>query len=152
MHEAAVRETEKRDVRHDVLRCKLSSERNEMRAGPEDIVPRAKLGLWLPEELIRFAKSLCPRDAHILQEVIVGAFGDLTQRAPLARARDPAGESVAPWPDPAGGGILATVGNGRGGAERPAKGQDGHNRLRCGLRRRLDGRRPSYRQSIFSRA
>ena len=70
-----------------------------MRAGPEDIVPRAKLGLWLPEGLIRFAKSLCPRDADILQEIIVGAFGDLTQRAPLARARDPPGHRVAPAPD-----------------------------------------------------
>src|SRR6516164_6955511 len=151
MHEAAVRETEKRDVRHDVLRCKLSSERNAMRAGPEDIVPRAKLGLWLPEGLIRFAKSLCPRDADILQEVIVGAFGDLTQRAPLARARDPADDRVAPAPDQARRAILATVRNGPGSAERPAKGYDGHNRLRCGLGL-LNGRRPPHRQSIFSRA
>ena len=101
MHEAAVRETEKRDVRHDVLRCKLSSERNEMRAGPEDIGPHAKLGLWLPEGLIGLAKSFCPRDADILQEVIVGAFGDLAQCAPLARARDPEGDRVAPAPDQA---------------------------------------------------
>src|SRR4029077_318429 len=98
---------------------------------------RAKLGLWLQEWLIRFEESPCPRDADILQEVIVGAFGDLTQRAPLARTRDPAGDRVAPAPDQARRAILATVGNGPAGAERPAKGQDSHNRLRCGLRRPL---------------
>src|SRR5262249_21182765 len=95
VHEAAVREAENRDISHCFLRCGLSSERDATRAGPEDIVPRAKLGLRPPEGLISLAKSLFPRDADILQEVIVGAFSDLTQRAPLARARDPAGDRAA---------------------------------------------------------
>ena len=87
----------------------------QSRAGPKDIVPRAKFELRPPEGLIRLAECVSPRDANILQEVIV--VGDVTQRHPCAPAREPAGNYAAAATDPSDGAFLARAQNARGGAQ-----------------------------------
>src|SRR6516165_2411710 len=99
--------------------AKLSSEPDAIARGTEDIVP-AKLGLWPPEWLVRFAERLLLRHADILQEVIV--VGDITQRDPLARTREPAGNYAAAATYPADGTFLACAANGPSGPKRSAKG------------------------------
>ena len=71
------------------------------------------------------AKGLFPRNADVLEEVLVIAFGDLVKRTALTEARDPASDSAAAAADPAAGACLARAANGPGGAERLVKGQDG---------------------------
>ena len=86
----------------------------QSRAGPEDIGP-AKFGLRPPEGLIRLAERVTPRDANILQEVIV--VGDVTQRYPCAPAREPTGNYAAAATYPSDGAFLARVPNAGGGAK-----------------------------------
>jgi hypothetical protein len=83
-----------------------------------------------PEGLIRLAKRFFLRDADVLQEMKVVAFGDLAQCAALARTGDPAGDRAAAARDPGGGDAVSAAVNGLV-AELPATDQNRHEGLRC---------------------
>jgi len=85
-------------------RCRRSDP-HDRPTGAIGFLPRGPCGLPLPEGLVSFPKRLLLRDANVLEEVVVGAFGDFAECASLLRACNPlsdrrgqaCNQAVEPW-------------------------------------------------------
>ena len=82
-------------------RCRRSDP-HDRPTGAIGFLPRGPCGLPLPEGLVSFPKRLLLRDANVLEEVVVGAFGDFAECASLLRACNPSPDRRRQTRDQAG--------------------------------------------------
>jgi hypothetical protein len=74
------------------LNCPDEARRSNPHRRPPCVIrfpPRGPCGLPPPEGLVGLPKRLLLREANVLEEVVVGAFGDFAECASLLRACNP---------------------------------------------------------------